>query len=148
MIIMTYQRQFILQSCHFNGASEYAAFQQAQALWNSDPYKAYALLRQAARNTHGHNFAVQITVRADPEFSFKDWLVDDIALEEVVREFDNQNLSLHPAFEKMRATTENLAELLAGRIAAILPRAMRVSVDVQETRDIHAVSNVRSGEKE
>ena len=110
---MRYVRTFILQSCHFNGSAEYDLY------WKKGEISYFDCLT-LMKGTHGHNFKIEVEVTlAHGIASMRPsdgWLIDDVALESVVREWDNTNLSVHKDFSGIRATTENMALLLHAKL--------------------------------
>ena len=73
------------------------------------------------RNTHGHNFKVQLTV-AGVHLNDLGILVDfkDVkaVLQTVIGEVDHQNLNELPEFTSVNPSTENLCKFFYDRVAA------------------------------
>lgn len=73
------------------------------------------------RNTHGHNFKVQLTV-AGERLNELGILVDfkDVkaVLQTVIDEVDHQNLNELPEFTDVNPSTENLCKFFYDRVAA------------------------------
>lgn len=73
------------------------------------------------RNTHGHNFKVQLTVAGDRPndlgilVDFKDVKA---VLQTVIDEVDHQNLNELPEFISVNPSTENLCKFFYDRVAA------------------------------
>ena len=96
----------------------------------------------ANRNGHGHNYAVEVTVRGevDPQTGFVidlKWL-KDVLEREVISVYDHRHLNLEvPEFKAMQPTTENIAiaiwQRLEGKVDAALDR-----VRVYENDDLFA----------
>lgn len=136
---MEYKRTFRFSAAHFNELWCY------QTVWELDmctPDRA-GLLRLLSE-VHGHNFFVVVTVVGMmdiDEAQVSDWLIDDLALEKVVMEWANINLSVHPDFMSIRAraTTERMAAILLRKLRAKFSRHVHVrGVEVWETDDIVA----------
>lgn len=140
---MLYQRTFRFSASHFNSYKSY------QRVWGMRPGDAiimddaFALLA----DIHGHNFKVVVDIEHDPRLlergkqdPDRDWLIDDVELERVVMEWSNTNLSMHPDFfnQKIRATTERMAEILYAKLNNGRFDADIALVTVYETDDIYA----------
>lgn len=133
---MNYVRTFILQACHFNGEREYELYRSAFSLETTSIELVRTMLYQCLAGSHGHNF--EVTVDLFGALDGSTWLVDDAVLTPLVMAWDNCNLSVHPDFYDMRATTENMADQLAYKIRQAFPALKAVVVRVRETRDIYA----------
>jgi 6-pyruvoyl-tetrahydropterin synthase len=132
---MIYERTFRFSAAHFNSLMAYQiAWKIANKIEVSPEQQFIAL-----HHIHGHNFRVVVTLSG--EMGETPWLVDDVALEKKVMEWNGHNVSLHPDFLDMqqRATTENMARELVRKINGILPEGVHVrQVVVYETDDIFA----------
>jgi 6-pyruvoyl-tetrahydropterin synthase len=98
---------------------------------------ALEVVQRFFRGMHGHTFYVTVDVlRA--EVNADGFVVDDVQLEALVMEWHRVNLSAHPDFllDRIRATTESMASILAHKIHDRLK--VRTRVRVQETADISA----------
>lgn len=75
------------------------------------------------RNTHGHNFRVQLTLTGEA-LDERGILVDfkDVkaALQAVIEEVDHQNLNDLPAFAQVNPSTENLCRFFYDRLTPAL----------------------------
>lgn len=133
---MRYQRTFELHAAHFNEDAQYRAVHHPRL---SDDWLRAEVL-ELCRQVHGHNFKIVVAVM-DVAFekSKLPWLIDDVELESIVRQWDRCNLSLHDDFYDtgMRATTEMMAHLLFKKLHARWP-LMIEGVRVYETADIFA----------
>lgn len=131
---MRYERKFMIQAAHFNNEQAYKHYYSALI----QPENAVELLKTVLNNIHGHNFF--ITVEVSGTFGKLPWLIDDISLTDVVMDWDNQNLSAHRDFlkDKLRATTENMASVLWGKLTDIWPK-LRFKITVEETPNIKAI---------
>lgn len=131
---MRYKRRFKLQAAHFNSDWSY------KRVWATAITAADA--RQLLTHIHGHNFTIDVVL--DGSFGVgrpAAWLVDDVELSNVVMEWDNTNLSMHVDFldDKVRATTENMARILFGKLL-IKFGPIAKSVTVYETDQICATA--------
>jgi 6-pyruvoyltetrahydropterin/6-carboxytetrahydropterin synthase len=73
------------------------------------------------RNTHGHNFKVQLTVageRLNPLGILVDFKDVKAVLQTVIDEVDHQNLNELPEFATVNPSTENLCKFFYDRVAA------------------------------
>jgi len=136
-----YARTFEISACHFNGTATYDRYQEALAGGPS----AAKLLRAVLADCHGHNFVIDVTVRGHAvqrTGELHAYLVSDAELEQVVREWDRTNLSVHPDFvsRRARATTEMMAAILAEKLATHFGARLEWEVRVHETRDIAATA--------
>lgn len=152
---MKYQREFVLQACHFNGAFAYECYRAAlSAATVGDCKRAYDHLRNCLPSIHGHNFLVKILTIGSPEnmnsgpekWGQASFLIDDEELETLVMEWNNTNLSVHKDFENTRATTENMARLLVKKLNKKWPRLL-FEVEVWETETIMASYNTNAQEE-
>jgi 6-pyruvoyl-tetrahydropterin synthase len=139
---MRYKRTFILQACHFNGLGEYELY------WNSAEL-THAECLVLLKGTHGHNFKIEIEVtKAFDQGAMRTsdgWLIDDIALEAFVREWDNTNLSVHKDFACIRATTENMAIILHRKLKKEFKTCVFV-VRIFERDDVSAEAHTSIGD--
>lgn len=120
---MLYHREFIISACHFNGAEIYDAYRKlCETHSGTQEFAAARVLMLASKvleGIHGHNF--KITVEIENFFVPKmDYVVDDVVIANVVNQWDNTNLSVHPDFRGIRATTENMAHLLMKKVCKLL----------------------------
>lgn len=148
---MKYRQQYTIQACHFNGSDEYAAYHdyldllaipeglgESNIKSASDALRAARLIEGCARNSHGHNFVIEIEAvgAVPPEVGF---VIDEWALRDVVMEWNDTNLSMHPDFKTRRASTENMADIMAEKVLGIAgPNVRRVTVKVWERPEICA----------
>lgn len=148
-----YHREFILSSCRFNGQDVYEK-------WNliREPHSAperlnlLLLVGGVLSNIHGHNF--RIVVEIDDYFvPSRSYLIDDVVIEKMVMKWNNTNLSVHPDFRGLRATTENMTHILSRKVARLLMNAEgfelntdmigpTVIVTVHETDQIYATDSI------
>lgn len=136
---MQYHRTFTISAAHFNSEQEYEAFYRVMRARLDPTLLRYEDVCRCIENVHGHNFVIDIDVKGTPEG--RRWLVDDADLVEIVRDWDNTNLSLHPDFTtpQLRATTENMAKLLRRKLEARFHNLARLfMVTVHETDGIWA----------
>ena len=138
---MIYKRSFELHCAHFNNEEAYEAAREfmARVSQRAVTLEASEAFAKAALATHGHNFIVIVEAEKELKFRQSSWLVDDVVLAEKVEEWQDCNLSLHADFFKddLRATTENMARVLAAKLNGAFPDCRWV-VEVQETKDISA----------
>jgi len=142
-----YIRRYRLQSCHFNDQSTYDSYEMATARLVEDVEQVSKVelrmaLQQAlscAKDTHGHNFLIEIEVGGQFGHHGQDWLVSDMEMEALVLQWDNTNLSTHPDFEGKRATTEWMAALLREKLLDAF-QGREFCVRVFENDDICAQS--------
>lgn len=133
---MIYRRQFRLQAAHFNSLGSYLD------VWATIGRRETTTL-SLLKDIHGHNFKIIVEIRGMMKHDGA-WLVDDVALEEIVMSWNNCNLSVHDDFlvNRLRATTENMAHVLMDKLAASKPildaNATVRGVRVYETDDIFA----------
>lgn len=147
--MITYSHTFHIQAAHFNDEA-YRLRQDALRAESEERFRDASISwRCVCRETHGHNFAIAITVKGVPISPRENWIIDDARLADMVMQWDNKNLSMLPEFEErdLRATTENMAQILAQRIKRMLrvddtagTDAPMVTVQVTETRDIYAIA--------
>jgi 6-pyruvoyltetrahydropterin/6-carboxytetrahydropterin synthase len=88
------------------------------------------------RNTHGHNFKVQVTL-AGEQLDERGILVDfkDVksALQRIIDDVDHQNLNELPAFATVNPSTENLCRYFYDRLTAVIEGARVIEVRIAET---------------
>ncbi len=108
---MIYSRTFHIQSAHFNGRKSYETYWKL--VDGNDDLKSQDLI-EAFADIHGHNYKIVIEVTGTLDEAGEGWLIDDMLLEQLVKQWDNINLSTHIDFTqfKQRATTENMAMIL------------------------------------
>jgi len=147
--MLSYHRSFRIQAAHFNG-NGYKYFHGAtesarQGKWES----AYTQLMNLLPYQHGHDFKIEVDLHGEPRVATENWLIDDVALTEIVMRWDNTNLSVQDEFlsKGLRATTENMAKVLHGKIAANVAPSVSVRVTVHETDNIQATYPVFQGVK-
>ena len=97
----------------------------------------------ACENLHGHNWVVKATLGTDK--------LDDIGiaydfkllknnLNEIIDKFDHQFLNEVPPFDKINATSENLAKYIFDSLAKKVPEFIKVvSVEVGESEKYAAI---------
>jgi 6-pyruvoyl-tetrahydropterin synthase len=151
---MLYHREFTISSCHFNGSEVYRAYRELRDPVTLDDgaspivkiIRLQMIASQVMAGTHGHNF--KIGVEIDDHFEpINDYLVDDVLIESIVMRWHNTNLSVHPDFKGLRATTENMAYLLSRKIMQLLRNRApsdefigpTITVRVYETDQIYAM---------
>lgn len=130
---MIYTRTFVIQAAHFNdaaynlraralGHAEDADKLLSHNVANLELKQAIVLWQMVAEESHGHNFKIVVTVSGEPVSKRENWIIDDVRLAKMVLEWDNKNLSMLPEFAErdLRATTENMAHVLAQRIKRLL----------------------------
>lgn len=87
---------------------------------------------------HGHNYAVEITVRGpiDPVTGMVINLgvLDPLVHEAVVSRYDHVNLNMLPEFQRSVPTTENLCREIHNRLKERLQGVQLVQVRIEETR--------------
>lgn len=143
-----YKRWFRVQASHFNGAGTYDTWAWAKAHAMQGAYEAaYEDAVSVLRDSHGHNFGVYVeaeSVGLDEGSVGGAFVLDDEALEAVVMEWNNTNLSVHSDFEAWgnRVSTELMAQVLAEKVLTRFPRVCRCTVRVSETPDIEAECTV------
>ncbi|SRR6266566_3359248 len=139
--VVTYDRTYVLQSCHFNGGAVYVNYALSlKAAETGNWQDACTYLAKVMPEIHGHNFKVRILAKGTVDGN--GYTIDDQFLEEeIIKRWDNVNLSTLPEFAPMgvRATTENMASILLKRIWATFP-LQSCRVEVWETEQICAVS--------
>lgn len=132
---MIYHREFTISSCHFNGPEIYRAYRE---LRNNDDFpnelkivRIQMLAERVLVGSHGHNF--KIVVEIDDHFEpINDYVVDDVAIETIVMRWHNTNLSVHPDFKGLRATTETMTYLLSRKIMKMLWPAIKARGDIAD----------------
>jgi len=139
-----YNRAFTIQSCHFNDERTYDAHDKAMAAAvTGDYFNGFTGLCDVLRDSHGHNFEISISARANElltsecERGGQSWVVDDEVLRDMVAMWDNTNLSVHKDFEGVRATTENMARILRRKLREAFPD-VQFAVRVRENFDVEA----------
>lgn len=145
---ISYNRTFMIQASHFNGQKAYDVYYRLRECAEVSNEEVLDLLA----DIHGHNFRIVV----DAELASKSnldsdgFVIDDMKLEQIIRRYDRQNISVHPDFIETgeRATTENIANRYAHQIFdAFDPKRWRfhkVTVTVHETDDIFATATVWS----
>lgn len=144
---MKYNRTFWIQAAHFNRGSVYQEYQKAQQeAQEGDYHSAYIRMVGVVREIHGHNFRVQVEIGGSnltgvcsSAWGKPSFLVDDVAIEQIISKYDNTNWSVLPEFIGcgFRATTELAARDIAKAIKAIASNC-RVTCTVHETEYISA----------
>lgn len=140
--MISYVRTYVLQSAHLNDEG-YPIWWAAQKADQDGDYKtAFNKMRELLPHIHGHNFDVEIRLTGEPfEDGPEKWLIEDQQLTELVMQWDNRNLSALPDFvgREMRATTENMARVLAEKVREIVgTNVARIDVTVWERPEIRA----------
>jgi len=78
---------------------------------------------------HGHNWHIDVCLAADAlnhDGMVMDFVEAKAMLREVLKNYDHYHLNEVPPFDQINPTSENLARVLAERIAAALPPGVRV----------------------
>jgi 6-pyruvoyl-tetrahydropterin synthase len=131
---MRYVRRFTFSAAHFSTEEAYARLERARNIASLGDWKnAFDHLLAAARDTHGHDFVVTITVERDDA----GMVVDDDVLESVIAPYRNVHLSLLDRYRERRALTENIALDIRDDVLARVDTE-RVTVVVEETPCIRA----------
>lgn len=135
-MVLRYNRSFILQASHFNGAETY---ELADKLLRGKektitPHDVLRLLRDC----HGHNFKVELQLEGEARLD-QLWLLPDELLETIVNRYNRTNLSVHPDFYELdkRVTTEMMAAAIHDRVKEVR-NDISVIVTVYETDEISA----------
>lgn len=140
---MQYKRTFMLTSSHFNGEAQYKQFERACDGERNSMQACWEAMLSCLKNSHGHNFFITVTVTAIDANAPGALVIDDEALERLVREWDRTNISIHPDFQGARATTEAMAGVLVSKVRDYLLANDRkitlIRVEVQETPEITAM---------
>ena len=104
----------------------------------------------ANRNGHGHNYALEVTVRGEvnPETGFVvdlKWL-KDVMEREVIAVYDHRHLNFEvPEFETAQPTTENIALAIWRRLESKCGTGVSLyRVRVYETPDLFAEASTDS----
>ena len=141
---MEYNRSFIIQSCHFNDNQTYDNYRKAMRAAKGGQHEvAFATLLDVFKDIHGHNFQIGICASSveladcDCERGEQAWVVPDELLRDMVAEWDNTNLSVHPDFAHCRATTESMVLVLGRKLSAAVP-GVEFTVLVRERDDVAA----------
>src|SRR6266700_387601 len=138
---VTYDRTYVLQSCHMNGGDVYKNYALSlQAAERGDWEVAYKHLAQVLPQMHGHNFRIRIQALAVVDEN--GYVIDDQLLEtSIMKRWDNVNLSTLPEFAPsgVRATTENMARILLDIICTKFS-LKSCKVEVWETDQICAIA--------
>lgn len=136
-----YDRTFWIQASHFNGARTYELWRTAYKDSNFD-----ALLG-VLNDCHGHNFKVELTGWAD--LDAQGFVFEDEVAEELVRRWDNCNLSILDEFGRglgsRRVSLEWMCERLAIKLAIKFEHVVRWRVTIHETNCIRATYETRGG---
>lgn len=138
--VVTYDRTFILQACHMNGGPIYDHYGLSLILAASGKWEeAYKYLSKVVPEVHGHNFRVRVAAKGT--IGAEGYVIDDPLLEGILKRWDNVNLSTLEEFGPagVRATTENMAKLLLGKISSKFT-LVNCRVEVWETDSICAVA--------
>ncbi len=97
----------------------------------------------ACENLHGHNWVVTVTLGTEVlddvgiAYDFKNMKID---LNEIIDRFDHQFLNEVEPFDKINATSENLAKYIFDTMGEKLPKHVRVvSVEVGESDKYKAI---------
>ncbi len=137
MSLISYKRTFRITAAHFSHQDCY------DLLWDEDSAPGGGDWMFLVRNTHGHDFKIEITVGGNvPTAEGLDWVISDEELEYNIDKWRNINLSTHPDFmgPRIRATTENIARVLADKIQALSKEIQWTEVSVWEGPDIVATA--------
>ena len=137
--MISYEREFTLQSCHFNSKETYDRYERAIKPMVGTESARQDLLA-VLKDIHGHNFKVKVIGTRELMADDDCVVVWDEELDKLVSEWDRTNLSVHPDFKGFRATTEVMAVLLKEKLAKKWQDVHWVVV-VEETRDIRAVAS-------
>ena len=130
MVLLTRRAEF--SSAHFYWVEGWSAERNEQVFGKC-----------ANRNGHGHNYALEVTVRGevDPQTGFVVDLKElkEILEREVVSVYDHRHLNLEvPEFARRQPTCENMAVSIWGRLAGKVPGAELFRVRVYEREDLFA----------
>lgn len=139
---VSYSRSIALQSCHFNNLDVYRNYDKLlnilESQKNIDRQQIKSLLLSILKGTHGHNFTVIVFASCLVDRSLRGgFVIDDIALENVVHEWNNTNLSVNSDFDGIRATTENMALVLYRKLRKRFSK-LDFKVEIHETIDASA----------
>lgn len=135
---MIYQRTQEFFAAHFN-ENAYAKLAEIDSWpdYEFDINAVHALLS----DIHGHNFKATVRIEGDiTSDANSSYLISDEAIVETINEWHGTNLSVHKDFRShnIRATTENMAEILAIKIGRKLLVNAYVTVTIHESSDIFA----------
>jgi 6-pyruvoyl-tetrahydropterin synthase len=132
---ITYSRTVEFFAAHFNETA-YPKFQKFLGRLSVDkgfPPDDYRDLVDLLIDIHGHNFRAEITVHGFTKEKYSGYLISDEVIAEVVNEWAGINVSMHKDFlgthspyrNAIRATTENMANMLAEKISrrVLVPQA-------------------------
>jgi 6-pyruvoyl-tetrahydropterin synthase len=130
---MRYERTYHFSAAHFTSPSGY------ELLWRvvDGEQLSPSQLRTLLEDIHGHNYKVDVTVNA--EVQKMALLISDIELTRCVMQWSGVNLPLHDDFvnQRIRATTENIARILANKVEKlVLSTPCQIKITVWETQDI------------
>ena len=137
--MMQYRRVVDFFAAHFNET----AYDKWLSVQRGD--RSVATIQDLLSDIHGHNFRAIVTLTHDTALGYSSYIVSDESLLAIVSEWGGLNLSVHPDFQNIRATTENMAAVLASKVARVCPpHSTTVVVEIQESRDISATFTLRT----
>ena len=97
----------------------------------------------ACENLHGHNWVVRATLgtyELDKIGIAYDFKLLKKNLHEIIDRFDHQYLNEMPPFDKINATSENMAKFIFDSLSKKLPKLVKViSVEVGESEKYTAI---------
>ncbi len=122
-------------------------FNAAHKLWVkewSDEKNFEVFGKCANKNWHGHNFALFITIKGEPDpltgFIVNVKTLSKIIKENVTEKLDHTNLNVDVDFipKNIQPTVENLVKLIWQQLEDKIPNGKLHAVKIQETENIFA----------
>ena len=141
---MIYQKTVEFFAAHFNETA-YLKWIEIKEILDLDAThkRLAALLQELLLDIHGHNFKATVRVEGETNNSYSGYLISDEDIDATVGEWRGINLSVHPDFEGVRATTENMAAALCKKIAKSVQASCLVTITLYESENILAISSLK-----
>lgn len=138
---MRYYRSVTIHAAHFNEPNYprwYAIRDQIAKEGQVTGENAQQVQAMLA-DCHGHNFDCSVTLEAEQtKDEYSNYIISDEAIVETIMEWHGTNLSIHPDFAGVRATTETMAEVLCAKIQKRLLVDAKITARIHETPELYA----------
>ncbi len=143
---MKYRKTVEFFAAHFNETAyeKWKVIQDPRCLRES-PEHIVTVMTELLLDIHGHNFKAEVEIVGYTGDDYSGYLISDEDIEATVKEWHGINLSVHPDFEGIRATTENMATMLAKKLWPKIKSTgyQSVNVTIHESDDISATDGLQ-----
>lgn len=142
---MRYYRKVVIGCAHFNGEKTYEHYNRyvINKEFEKDLRQALFHLEEVVKDLHGHNFVVEVWAKGKSrQLDEQNFFVDDLWIEDTVKEWDRTNLTLLDEFrdyrkDRQRVSLEVMVLVLTTKIKKKYPE-LRITVRIHETDEQYA----------